>query len=131
MAGEADPDLPTISSQDAIQIFALRSRATCGDNPEHQFAAGRSAVVCEMFNVDAKLVRDIWTRKAYGEMTEPFWTDREKLLNACDQFRSGGPGPPPPAPAPVAPAGGGGGGPVVTSEKRELLPSPAVPDQNF
>eukprot|EP00288_Rhodomonas_lens_P007330 CAMPEP_0177726952 /NCGR_PEP_ID=MMETSP0484_2-20121128/20055_1 /TAXON_ID=354590 /ORGANISM="Rhodomonas lens, Strain RHODO" /LENGTH=237 /DNA_ID=CAMNT_0019239559 /DNA_START=100 /DNA_END=810 /DNA_ORIENTATION=+ len=83
----AATDGSTLSEQDTLTIFALRSRATCGEKADNQFAAGRSAVVCEMFGVDAKLVRDIWARKVFAEVTEPYWTEREKLLHACDEIK--------------------------------------------
>lgn len=55
---------------------------------EHKAAAGRSAVVSEMFSVSTSIIRDLWARKIMTSVTEPFWTDRERLLYACEQFRT-------------------------------------------
>lgn len=72
----------------AIQIYALRSRATSGTSPMELAAAGRSAVVAEMYKVSSKTVKNIWTRKCWTDATAPYWTEHETLMYECDKVKS-------------------------------------------
>lgn len=74
--------------QTACKIFQLRSRATAGEDPLEQAAAGRSAVVAAMMHVEPKTVRDLWNRTVGAEATRALWTEHECHLSSCDQFRT-------------------------------------------
>ncbi|EKX51900.1 hypothetical protein GUITHDRAFT_102513 [Guillardia theta CCMP2712] len=78
-----------LTDEEIITVYSLRSKATSSGSLTHQAAAGRSAVVAEMFKVSPNLVRDLWARKVYREVTLPYWTEREKVLSACEELRSG------------------------------------------
>ena len=79
-----------LTKDQVLQVYALRSRQTCGPGAMEQASAGRSAVVGDLFHITAQAVRDIWTRKLGAELTKTMWTDHEELLYACDKYKSTG-----------------------------------------
>jgi len=79
-----------LTKDQVLQVYALRSRQTCGSGSMEQASAGRSAVVADLFHITAQAVRDIWTRKLGAELTKTMWTDHEELLYACDKYKSAG-----------------------------------------
>lgn len=72
----------SVSREQLLRIYALRSKQTCGSAPMDQVAAGRSMVVAGIFHLPAKTIRDIWARKIGAEWTCAEWTDRERHLHA-------------------------------------------------
>ncbi|KAJ1495602.1 hypothetical protein T484DRAFT_1762053 [Baffinella frigidus] len=97
-----------IDGHKACKIFQLRCRASAGDDPMEQAAAGRSTVVAEMMHVAPKAVRDIWSRSVGAQFTRSLWSEHEKLLDSCDKFKT---------------ATG-----IATSENRKSGPSKAARD---
>merc|ERR1719198_2332350 len=73
----------SVSREQLLRIYALRSKQTCGSAPMDQVAAGRSMVVAGIFHLPAKTIRDIWARKIGAEWTCAGWTERERHLHAC------------------------------------------------
>ena len=60
--GVAMEDNALLSEEQAVFLYSLRSKQTCADKPDLQAAAGRSAVVSEMFGVRTSIVRALWAR---------------------------------------------------------------------
>lgn len=88
--GEEKEEPPPLSEEQALLIFSLRSQQTCGHNEVHKAAAGRSTVVSELLDVPASVIRALWMRQIMVDVTEPYWTEREQLLHACEKFKSEG-----------------------------------------
>ena len=89
-SAEEKEEPPPLSKDQALLIFSLRSKQTCGKDEVHEAAAGRSAVVSGLLDVPASIVRALWTRQIMVDVTEPFWTERERLMYACEKFKSEG-----------------------------------------
>ena len=64
-AAAATDERIKLNPNQAIQIFNLRKTKT----------AGTATMLAIQYNMSAKAIRDIWTRKSWAQDTRPYWSD--------------------------------------------------------
>jgi len=62
---------PGAQGSNIIEVYKLRSKATCEKTDMNMAAAGRSVIVAEMFQMTPAEVRNIWWVQCQGRDTRP------------------------------------------------------------